>query len=54
MNLTKALAALGIIVLVYLFFRVGAFVMRIILALAALGLIVWLLVSWLGRRGRRR
>ncbi len=48
MDFTNVLNILILIVVVYLAFRVGAFLMKVLLGLLAIGLVIWLLTSLLG------
>jgi hypothetical protein len=40
---------IGLIVVIFLAFRVGAFLMQLLLGLVALGLVVWIVAGLFGR-----
>lgn len=53
MKASDILRLVGLILVLYLAFRVGAFILRILLILVAVGLVVWAVASLFRRRRRR-
>ncbi len=45
MNLQSILSLIVLIVILYVAFRVGAFLIKVLLGLAAIGLVIWLVMQ---------